>query len=201
MDVDAVFEDLLSRVHEHVHGIPEGLSPEDLMAVPEPDANPIGWLLWHVTRVQDVYTAELTESDQVWMAGDWASRFGLTAEPHDVGYGHTPEQVRAVDRRVPRRSSSTTTLSTRTRAYLTTLTPGTRSDRIVDHSWDPPVTLGVRLVSILDDHIQHGPGRLGEGPPRASLRSVRRACAGRRPPRRPATNGPARVSELPCSTA
>src|SRR6478736_4880650 len=96
MDVSALFEDLLSRVHEHVHGIPEGLTPEDLIAVPEPDANPIGWLLWHVTRVQDAYTSELTECEQVWMVGDWASRFGLTAEPNDVGYGHTPEQVRAV---------------------------------------------------------------------------------------------------------
>ena len=155
MDVSALFEDLLSRVHEHVHGIPEGLSPEDLIAVPEPDANPIGWLLWHVTRVQDVYTAELTECEQVWMAGDWASRFGLTAEPHDVGYGHTPEQVRAV-----RPESATAiveyydTVETRTRAYLATLTPDAL-DRIVDRSWDPPVTLGVRLVSILDDHIQH----------------------------------------------
>ena len=28
-------------------------------------------------------------------------------------------------------------------------------DRIVDTRWDPPVTLGVRLVSIADDDIQH----------------------------------------------
>ena len=26
---------------------------------------------------------------------------------------------------------------------------------VVDRSWDPPVTLGVRLVSILDDGTQH----------------------------------------------
>jgi len=28
-------------------------------------------------------------------------------------------------------------------------------DRIVDERWDPPVTLGVRLVSVLDDDVQH----------------------------------------------
>ena len=28
-------------------------------------------------------------------------------------------------------------------------------DRIVDRRWDPPVTLGVRLVSVADDDIQH----------------------------------------------
>ena len=28
-------------------------------------------------------------------------------------------------------------------------------DRVVDQRWDPPVTLGVRLVSIADDCLQH----------------------------------------------
>ena len=28
-------------------------------------------------------------------------------------------------------------------------------DRVIDENWDPPVTLGVRLVSILDDDAQH----------------------------------------------
>ena len=28
-------------------------------------------------------------------------------------------------------------------------------DRVVDERWDPPVTLGVRLVSVVDDDIQH----------------------------------------------
>jgi hypothetical protein len=28
-------------------------------------------------------------------------------------------------------------------------------DRVVDKRWDPPVTLGVRLVSIADDSLQH----------------------------------------------
>jgi hypothetical protein len=28
-------------------------------------------------------------------------------------------------------------------------------DRVVDRSWDPPVTLGVRLVSVIADDLQH----------------------------------------------
>ena len=27
--------------------------------------------------------------------------------------------------------------------------------RVVDERWDPPVTLGVRLVSVIDDAVQH----------------------------------------------
>ena len=28
-------------------------------------------------------------------------------------------------------------------------------DRVVDTRWDPPVTLGVRLVSVVSDSLQH----------------------------------------------
>jgi len=28
-------------------------------------------------------------------------------------------------------------------------------DRVVDTRWDPPVTLGVRLVSVIDDDLEH----------------------------------------------
>jgi hypothetical protein len=28
-------------------------------------------------------------------------------------------------------------------------------ERVVDDNWDPPVTLGVRLVSVLSDDLQH----------------------------------------------
>ncbi|MFY1636661.1 DUF664 domain-containing protein [Solwaraspora sp. WMMB335] len=42
----------------------------------------------------------------------------------------------------------------RTRAFLITLT-GTDLDRVVDERWDPPVTLGVRLVSVATDDLRH----------------------------------------------
>ncbi|HEX5588545.1 MAG TPA: hypothetical protein VFZ17_14640, partial [Acidimicrobiia bacterium] len=42
----------------------------------------------------------------------------------------------------------------RTLAWLVDIT-GADLDRVVDRRWDPPVTLGVRLVSIADDSLQH----------------------------------------------
>jgi hypothetical protein len=155
MDVTELLEDLLSRVHEHVHEVSAGLSPADLLVAPEPGSNPIGWLLWHLTRVQDAHVAELVEREQVWMEDGWAARFGVEADPSDVGFGHTPEQVA----RVRPESVSVVTgyydaVAERTRALVATLTPEAL-DRVVDRSWDPPVTLGVRLVSVLDDDIQH----------------------------------------------
>lgn len=155
MDVGELLEDLLSRVKEHVHEVSAELSPDDLVVVPEPGANPIGWLLWHLTRVQDAHVAEVLERDQVWMEAGWAARFGLEADPRDVGYGHTPEQVAQVR---PESVAAVTdyhdAVEARTGELLATLDPAAL-DRIVDRNWDPPVTLGVRLVSVLDDDIQH----------------------------------------------
>jgi hypothetical protein len=131
------------------------LSAEQLVQQPGPGANPIGWLVWHLARVQDAQVAELIDADQLWVTGDWAASFGLDPDPADHGYGHTPAQVLAV-----RPVSADAVLgyldavTTRTDEMLAGLTPG-ELDRIVDEHWDPPVTLGVRLISIADDCIQH----------------------------------------------
>jgi hypothetical protein len=112
-------------------------------------------LIWHPARVQDSYAAELTGGRQLWTEGDWARRFGLDPDPANNGYGHSADEVAAV------RPDSGEVLTSyldaaldRMRAYLGSLTPAAL-DRVIDESWDPPVTLGVRLVSIADDGLQH----------------------------------------------
>ena len=99
--------------------------------------------------------AELLGAPQLWVGGDWAGRFGLDPDPHNTGYGHTAAQVAAV-----RPADAAALLdyldavTARTREMLAGVTPADL-DRIVDRRWDPPVTLGVRLVSIADDSLQH----------------------------------------------
>ena len=111
--------------------------------------------MWHLARIQDAQIAELIDADQLWVSGDWASRFGLEPDPDNHGYGHTPEQVLQV-----RPESSQALLDylaavdERTTAMLAGLTADDL-DRVVDRNWDPPVTLGVRLVSVADDGLQH----------------------------------------------
>ena len=111
--------------------------------------------MWHLTRVEDSHVAELLEADQLWATGDWAARFGLDPDPSNTGYGHSPEEVAAV------RPDGAGALGdyleaahARTCGFLEGLAPGDL-DRIVDDNWDPPVTMGVRLVSIVDDCLQH----------------------------------------------
>jgi uncharacterized damage-inducible protein DinB len=149
------FIELFSRVAENVHEVVDGLSSADLVWTPAEGANSIGWLVWHLTRVQDDHVADLLDEEQLWTTGAWAPRFGLAPDPANTGYGHSPEEAAFV------RPDSADVLvayydavAARTDAFLERLTPDDL-DRIVDERWDPPVTMGVRLVSIADDDIQH----------------------------------------------
>lgn len=89
MDAKDILTDAFGRLPDLVHAVVRDLTVDQLRWTPAPGANPIGRLVWHLTRVQD---------DHV--------------KPDDF-------------------------------------------DRVVDTAWDPPVTLGVRLVSVYDDATQH----------------------------------------------
>ena len=133
----------------------EGAELTTLMQAPAPGTNPIAWLIWHVARVQDQQVAELIDEDQIWVHDDWASRFGLDADPSDIGYGHSAAEVASVRPRDPAvLLDYLDVVDRRTRTMLQSLTPADL-DRIIDSSWDPPVTLGVRLLSVADDALQH----------------------------------------------
>jgi hypothetical protein len=155
MDVGELLEDFFGRVDENVRAVVDGLSAEQLAWAPAPGANSIGWLVWHLTRVQDGHITELLGGDEVWSTGPWAARFGLSADPRNTGYGHTPEEVAAVRADGPDALTGYyDAVRARTIELLATIEPA-GLDRIVDRRWDPPVTLGVRLVSIADDCAQH----------------------------------------------
>lgn len=155
MDVRDLLVELYDRIPDHVARAVEGLDAPALAATVAPGTNPIGWLVWHLTRVQDHHLAELTGDEQIWAIGDWARRCGLDPDPGDTGYGHTPDDVARVRPDGPEvLVGYHAAVSDRTRAFLRGLTAADL-DRVVDRRWDPPVTLGVRLVSVADDDIQH----------------------------------------------
>lgn len=155
MDVAAAYLEIYGRVPPLARAAVADLDTAGLTWAPAPGANTIGWLVWHLTRVQDHHVAELLDTDQVWVGGDWAARVGLEADPSNTGYGHTADEVAAVRPDGPDvLVEYLVAVDARTSAYLVGL-GADDLDRIVDRRWDPPVTLGVRLVSIADDMLQH----------------------------------------------
>ncbi|MEV6836625.1 DUF664 domain-containing protein [Streptomyces sp. NPDC051133] len=155
MHAKDILIDGFGRIQEEVHAALDGLGPDGLHHRPAPDANSVAWLVWHLTRVQDDHIADAFDLDQVWLSQDWEKRFGLDLPRHDTGYGHSPAKVAKV--RVESAALLTGYHDAVHEQTLGALRGLAAKDleRIVDERWDPPVTLGVRLVSVLSDDLQH----------------------------------------------
>ncbi len=154
MDVAEVYLDAFGRVADSVRGVLDGLSQEELVARLDEDANSIGWLVWHLTRVEDDHLAHAAEMDQIWDAGGWQERFDLPFDSRDTGYGHGSSEVAAVTSPVPLLLGYFDAVHEAVLRYVSTLS-GNDLDRVVDRRWDPPVTLGVRLMSVIGDALAH----------------------------------------------
>ena len=153
MDVRGVLTEGFGRIAELYPDIADGLDERGLHERPGGTGNPIGWLLWHLARVQDHHVADLAGQPQVWET--WQERFGFDNGTDDVGYGHTSEQVDAIritDPELLVGYHREVTLATA--RYLETVDER-ELEREVDQDWDPPVTAGQRLVSIIGDCLQH----------------------------------------------
>ncbi|MGW3208483.1 mycothiol transferase [Streptomyces sp. NPDC001135] len=155
MHAKDILIDGYGRIQEEVHAALDGLGPEELHHRPAPDANSLAWLVWHLTRVQDDHVADAFDLDQVWLSQGWEKRFGLDLPRHDTGYGHSPAKVAKV--RVESADQLTGYYDAVHEQTLGALRSLAAKDleRIVDERWDPPVSLGVRLVSVLSDDLQH----------------------------------------------
>jgi len=146
--------DAFERIRDAVHPAVSGLKLEDLTFRVDREANSIAWLVWHLTRIQDDHVAALSGAAQVWSAGGWAERFALPLDVDDTGYGHDPETVGLVVADSRSLLDYFEDVHAATIAYLTTVTEADLQ-RVVDTRWDPPVTLGARLVSVIADDLQH----------------------------------------------
>ena len=96
MDIVALLQEIYGRVPPLAASAVEGLDAAQLTWAPSAESNSVGWLIWHLTRVQDHHIAEVLGSDQLWVRGDWAARVGLEPDPTNTGYGHTPAEVSSV---------------------------------------------------------------------------------------------------------
>ena len=147
--------DAFGRIREVVHRVVDGLTPEQLAFRVDPEANSVAWLVWHLTRIQDDHLADAAQAEQVWTSQGWVERFGLPFDPLATGYGHRADDVAAA-----RVDSGELLVGYHDAVHQQTIRfvrglSDADLARIVDRSWDPPVSLGVRLVSVIADDLQH----------------------------------------------
>ena len=155
MNTAELLTDGFGRVRELVASTAQGRSAEQLAQRPNGTGNSIAWLLWHIGRVEDVQVADAFGAEPVYTAQGFARRFGLPFADSAIGYGMSSADVDKVRVEDPQllvdyyeavHASTVEHLSGMKDADL---------DRVVDDNWDPPVTLGVRLISVLGDVTQH----------------------------------------------
>jgi hypothetical protein len=149
-----LLRDSFTRLIEHVDELTDGLSGEVSSWQPVAGANSIAWLIWHSARCQDLQLCDIAGIEQVWIRDGWVDRFGIGLPPNDIGYGHGPAEVARVRASAELLSGYYHAVHRVTLEYVASLEEG-ELERIVDDSWDPPVTASVRLVSIIDDCAQH----------------------------------------------
>ena len=155
MTAAEVLVDAFGRIRGVVHGVVDGMAPDQLSFRIDGTSNSIAWLVWHLSRIQDDHVADAAETEQIWTAKGWSDRFALPFDAWDTGYGHSSDQVAAV--RVESGELLTgyhDAVHEQTVRYLKGLTDADLA-RIIDESWDPPVSLAVRLVSVISDDLQH----------------------------------------------
>ena len=149
--------DLLVEAYTHinriVHQAADGLSQDQLAYRPEPGANSIAWLVWHLTRIQDSHLKNVVQLEEAWLTEEWSDRFGMPGST-GIGFGDGPEEVAAIR---PQRAillGYHDRVAGRVLDYLPTVN-AEELDRIVDTSYDPHVKAGIRLMSVVQDNTQH----------------------------------------------
>lgn len=151
----ALLLDGFARIADGVVAVLSGIDSEQLTHRPAPEANPIGWLIWHLTRQADAQLSDLVGADQVWTGDGWAARFALPYPEEAMGYGMDAAQVAAFPEVDPELLIGYQRATHgRSVQAIGSLSPA-RLDEIIDRSWDPPVTVAVRLMSVLEDAQKH----------------------------------------------
>jgi len=160
MDWQNLVIDGYGRISEILERALKDLTPDDLVWQPRPESNSIGWLTWHLTRIQDDHIASLMGEEQLWVKEGWHVKFNYPADSNDMGHGHSAEQIAAL------KSDSGTLLGyhkavlERSKNYFKTLTEADLDRVLNEPRFQPLPTLGVRIISVLSDNLQHA-GQVG----------------------------------------
>lgn len=92
-----VLLDAFGRIPDLVHDVLDGLAPATLVRQPDLTGragNSIGWLIWHLARMEDAQVADLAGAPEVHADG-WLKRLGTPYPLDGHGYGQSADEVAA----------------------------------------------------------------------------------------------------------
>ncbi|MGJ0120277.1 mycothiol transferase [Williamsia sp. MIQD14] len=147
-----VLVDAFTRVDDAVASLTDQADPAVLTHRIDADANSIAWLIWHSARVVDDHITGLSGRDQLWP--QWRDRFDLPFDEWATGYGQSSDEVAAVPGDSEALAGYFHAVHEATLEYVRGV-DADEIERVVDDNWDPPVTAGVRLVSVVNDITLH----------------------------------------------
>ncbi len=156
MEWQQLMTDGYERVLQILERVLNGLTQDDLRQQPHPDSNSIGWLAWHVARAQDHEISNLIGEEQLWIRDGWCVKFNRKPDPGDMGFGHSSEDIAALE--VPAVKTLLEYLGAvleRTKGYINSLSAADLDRQLNEPHFQPLPTVGVRLVSVLSDNLQH----------------------------------------------
>ncbi len=157
MEWQQLIADIFVRISQGLERVLGGLTVDDLNQRPGADCNSIGWLAWHLTRIQDLIITESMGEEQLWIKGGWHAKFNRAPDPSDTGFGHSSEDVAAF------RSPDGKTLLAYHRAVLEQskrYTKNKLSETDLKRKIESPTltsvnTVHARLVGVINDNLQH----------------------------------------------
>ena len=153
MDLNEFIVDALEKEQESLSEAVGDLTPEELAWRAGPEANPIGWILWHMLRVEDMwFQFFIQRRNEIWERESWHEKFGLPTR--DNGFGHTSEQVAgfpALDLQELLRYGEAVRRATL--EYLETLSP--EDYDAVPREQRPEMTVGAIFRQIVGELYQH----------------------------------------------
>ena len=132
----------------------EDLSTEELRHQPAgAGSNPIGWLVWHLTRTRDNIVSSIAGEKSIWEREGWGARFSMEGELPRF----TPEDVNTFD---PKDFATLVgyfdSVAEQTAKVIGGLTDADMTREVASTvPGRPPQPVLGRLAVILNDNVQH----------------------------------------------
>lgn len=147
--------DLLDRAQERFLETINQMTVEELNQMPDPLIKSVSWLTWHTAKMLDQQVSQLNEEEALYFTQAWVDRFAFDLPKNTEDWKHSPEEAKKVIITDKELLIDYLKLTIKvSKNYLSQLDADTLED-IIDQSWNPAVTRGVRLVSTVDDALMH----------------------------------------------